>query len=182
MISTDNSNVGCVVAFGHVLDWYEEHCVCARGHNAVSTTPTAQAANLIGTGFNPVMAITAFDEPVSGLMALLCGAAWCTSESICMAVLAVVCAPCWSFLTFALVPCVCVDAVGCMFLSLLALHACLCLCCPLTPALFSYVAGSSAWTWCGGTVFSVTSDSLNSTLELVPDYLHLFSCYWTVWW
>jgi hypothetical protein len=49
--------------FGHVLDWYEEHCVCARGHSAVSrTTPTAQVANLIGTGFNPVMAITAFAE------------------------------------------------------------------------------------------------------------------------
>jgi hypothetical protein len=64
MISTDNSNVGCTAACGHVLDWYEEHCVCARGHIAVSTTPTAQAANLIGTGFtvNPVMAITSFAE------------------------------------------------------------------------------------------------------------------------
>jgi hypothetical protein len=63
MISTDNSNVDCAAAFEHVLDWwYEEHCVCARGHIAVSTMPVAQAANLIGTGFNPVMVITAFAE------------------------------------------------------------------------------------------------------------------------
>jgi hypothetical protein len=61
----------------------------------------------------------------------------------------------------------CVDAVSCMFLSFLALRACLRLHLPLAPVLFSYVAGSSTWTWCGGTVGSV-SGSLNFTLRAGP--------------